>query len=624
MKKNVKYLIVLFGLLFFPVVSFAAITFTDGKWETTFNCDNWESRVPSYDYRLNCDGMVRNLDKAPLTPGERVTTLSSVSNNPSGAGGKGVRFWKGSGGDNILSGDIAVNFPTPQKELWIRWYEKYEAGFKWNNSIDVKSLYFKATDSNPYVGYQYGNYRFYWGGGGGPYPVGSSGGWDDVYGTTSDGTWHCFEVYMKMDTNGTDGVGRTWVDGELVASQTGMNWSSSHPHPGWDYFHFLSNQKNPGLERPYYVDVDDMVIYNTTPPNRDANGNPFIGPIGGSDATTDDATTDDATTDDATTADDATTDDATTDDTTTDDTTTSVAGIPTKGDVLASESFENNNWTDRGWYDGTNSTGVASGGVSGNALKWDFGVSDKSPDNFSVIRRSFNPTDEFLLEYYVKFDSGWRGSGQNYHPHFLHVVSSEDTAYQGLSRSNSGLYFETVAAQSTPYTNYPQISHQDMYRVNTSAGTPPNNLSGTTENRSANQCNTPYSAVGGDIGTCYNDGVGWYSATTWRADSVAIPANTWTKITAYIKNNTFSSGKGNFDGIMRLWVGDKLAIESTNVLFAAGAHEGATWDKIALAPWIGDGSPIAQSMWLDELSLWTVSAGSSSSVSNPTGLVKSP
>ncbi len=285
-----------------------------------------------------------------------------------------------------------------------------------------------------------------------------------------------------------------------------------------------------------------------------------------------------------------------------------VTGIPVKDTKIMSESFENNSWTSRGWYDGTNSTGVTSGGHSGNALKWTFRESDTRPAQFSVLRQSFTDTDEFLLEYYLKFDAGWRGSGKTYHPHFLHIISSEDSNYQGFARSNSNLYFEAVAKQSSPFINYPVIAHQDMYRTNSSAGNVPNNLITTTENRSANHCNTPSSLSGATGGNCYKSGDGWYSANLWNSATVNIPAATWTKITVHIKHNTFTNGVGNFDGIMKLWVEDTLAISSTNVLYAAGAYEGAKWDKVALAPYIGDGSPIVQTMWIDELSLWTVAS----------------
>lgn len=276
MKNKFKiFLLIIFFL--WPNFSLAAISFTDGKWETTFDC----AEQIQYQSAMDCDGMVWS---GNWSCNGKVTTIESSANNPLGNGG-GAKFWKCSGDVNLCTGTIAVVFPLPQKELWVRWYEKYETGFQWNNSIDIKSLYFKATDSNPYVGYQYGNYRFYWGGaGGGPtFPTGETGGWDDVYPLgIADGMWHCFEVYMKMDTDGTDGTGKIWVDGNLVANQSGFSWSGtdSKPHPGWENFEFLSNQKDPGLERAYYVDYDDMAIYNSTPPNLDANGNSFIGPIG--------------------------------------------------------------------------------------------------------------------------------------------------------------------------------------------------------------------------------------------------------------------------------------------------------------------------------------------------------
>jgi hypothetical protein len=269
--------------------AYAEITFTAGIWETTFDCDDWESRLPSYDYILSCDGMVRASDASLLT-GDKVTTLSSAANMESGGGSKGIRFWKGSGADNIYSGTVRVNFPSAQQEIWIRWYEKYESGFEWNNSLDVKSLYFTNSpdqNSHPYVGFMGSGYRFYWGGSAsGPWPgydersTSSVGGWDDIYDTEiADGTWHCFEIHMKMDTDGTDGEGRIWVDGELVDEETEMDWSDIDDNPGWTHFSFLLNHKDPGLERPYYVDFDDLSVYTVTPSNQDASGNPMIGPI---------------------------------------------------------------------------------------------------------------------------------------------------------------------------------------------------------------------------------------------------------------------------------------------------------------------------------------------------------
>lgn len=550
------------SILIFLVATptFASITFTDGKWESTFDCVDWDQ----FDV-VDCDGIERSGNWSCDGTG---SSIESAANNPDGDGGKGARFWKCSGDVNLNSGTLKVVFPSAQNEIWVRWYERYESGFSWGGSIDVKSLYFKDAVSNPYVGYQGGRYRMYWGGSDGPWPgmvEENDGGWEDVYGTTSDGSWHCFEVYMKMDTNGSNGVGRLWVDGNLVAEETTIDYGTVS---GWDYFDFLSNQKDPGLARAYYVDFDDVVIYNTTPPNTDSEDNPYIGPLGE---------------------------------------TSENAEPPSTGTTLLSESFENDSWSARSWYDGTDSTGTTSGGYSGNALEWTWTSSATKPTGFSTIRRKFTASNEFLIEYYVKYETGWRGSGQNYHPHLVQIASSEDTDYQGTGDSNSMLYFESVANTSSPYTNYYQVAHQDMQRVNQSEGTPPVDLRETTETRSANHCNTPYSASGATGGDCYADGADYYSANRWRAQAITIPANEWVLVQVYIKGNTFSGGEGNFDGILRAWVGGDLAVESEQVLFAAGVYESVmAWDKLILAPYIGDGSPIEQSMWIDELTISTV------------------
>ena len=548
----------------------AAISFTDGKWETTFDCAEQTQDVGS----LDCDGMVWWGDDWYFDSYR--TTIKSDANNPLGSG-RGIEFWKGSGSDHMITGTVRVAFSTPQKEIWVRWYEKYESGFSWNvNQEETKELYFHdgTATSDPYVGFAYGAFETYTGVNGAPtsaFPRSETSGWDDIYPTgTADGTWHCFETYMKMDTNGTDGVGRLWVDGVLVASKTDVNWSanSGKPHAGWANFDFLENQKDPGLARAYYVHVDDIVVYNSTPPGRDAQNNPMIGPIADEEPE---------------------------------------VSIPAKGSVLFTESFEDDSWSARGWWDGGASGGnavVNSGGQSGNALTWTWAEDGDVPTGWEAMRnRLASSASEFLIEYYVRLETGWQGSGLDWQPLIIHLMSTVDGDYAGLAHANSGLYFEVSGS-------YPRTGHQDNLRVNTSNGTVPNDLRAVTETRSANHCNTPYSLSGADTYDCFAIGEDYYSANWWVSDTVSIPAGTWTKITAHVKRNTFTGGVGNFDGIMRLWVGDQLAISSDTVLYAAGAYQSTAWDKIVLAPYIGDGSPALQTMRLDELAVYEVANGS--------------
>ncbi|KKS35588.1 MAG: hypothetical protein UU98_C0031G0018, partial [Parcubacteria group bacterium GW2011_GWD2_42_14] len=43
------------------------------------------------------------------------------------------------------------------------------------------------------------------------------------------------------------------------------------------------------------------------------------------------------------------------------------------------------------------------------------------------------------------------------------------------------------------------------------------------------------------------------------------------------------------------------------------------WAQFVLAPWIGDGSPIAQTMWLDQLTVSTSGSGTGTTPPPPSG-----
>jgi len=564
LNKALIYLI----LLFFPFTVFAGVTL---PWSTSFDeteCTEWtkDESDPNYRNPIDCGGVQEALGQ-PDSCGN-YEQITSSANNPNGSGGLGQRHWYGDGGSpqgsNDGSGGLYVLLDDHPDEIWVRWYMKFPTSLQWDPNSGLHydkllyiDLYPLSTDVEVIVEWAGADgFVFAKQGMGSVTNPTSSQGWATVMNNSDlegDGQWHYYEAHIKIDTDGTDGIAEMWIDDTKIIDEQSVDFGGdSFSVTGISGILLGSNQEwildgsgcNP-------VDFDDYAI--------SATGR--IGPL---------------------------------------------TTIPTKGTSLFSESFEDDSWTSRSWYDGTTSTGTEAGGYSGNALKWTWASSATQPTGFSAIRNNLSAeTDEFLIEYYVKYDTGWQGSGQAYHPHLIHVLSSDDTAYQGFAGSNSNLYFEALADTSSPYTNYPQIAHQDMMRVNDTEGTPPQDLTSVTEARSANQCNTPYAETGATSGSCYSSG-GWYSANTWKSSSVSIPANTWTKITSYIKLNTFTSGTANFDGIMRLWVDEDLAIESESVLYAAGEYEGATWDKIALAPYIGDGAPVSESMWIDELGVWAV------------------
>lgn len=279
------------------------------------------------------------------------------------------------------------------------------------------------------------------------------------------------------------------------------------------------------------------------------------------------------------------------------------------GGIILEEHFDNNSFASRGWYDETNQGTVVAGGFSGNCMQWAWSSAASKPLNGNAMRRQFDPTEEMYLTYYVKFQSTWRGSQQTYHPHTIYLLSDLESEYSGLSLNYLTLYSEFFSSIGSPYNIYAQLASQDSLNVNTSLGTPPNNITATTENRSVNYCNGY--KTGQDQGQsrdCYNDG-DWYSATTWR-DTNVITKDAWHKVTVRFKMNTVTGGVANADGIMQEWIDDVLRIDKSTIVYRTNQHATMKWDKIVLAPYMGAGSPIAQTMWVDELSISTNVTGS--------------
>ncbi|MSN27163.1 MAG: hypothetical protein GJV46_14990 [Geobacter sp.] len=291
----------------------------------------------------------------------------------------------------------------------------------------------------------------------------------------------------------------------------------------------------------------------------------------------------------------------------------------TQGTTLFKESFEDSNFSSRGWYDNTSHGTIVTGGQSGNCLQWAWAKGATSATNGASMRMKFAPTDSLYLSFYVKFQTGWRGSQQTYHPHMLYFLSNLDSDYSALANNYLDTYIEFLSDVGSPYAIRPQIAIQDNLRVNSSLGTPPNNLTATTENRSVASCNTPTSS--GATGTCYNSG-GWYSANTWLASNASVSTNDWHRVEVYFKMNTISGGKGQSDGIMQQWIDGVKVMDNSDVLYRTNQDATKKWAQFVLAPFMGDGAPIAETMWIDELSVST-SSPYVSVVSAPTVTIKS-
>lgn len=256
-------------------------------WQTTFNYGACSQRGQGGQPdcgNVATDGIYWNWGAVGLNG--KYTQNTSAANNPAGGGGNGARFWVGDG-FTVGSASVRVDLPGHMKEVWVRWYERYQAGFKWSggNPDFSKELYFTTDGAgvSAIVEPHYDGYAIVAQGTSNYYQVQALGyGWSNIMGgAASDGKFHCYEVHLKMDTNSTNGVGQLWIDGVLRASNTKVDWSggNSAARNGWYFFEMKSNQNSPANGQDMYVDIDDMAIYSTSPPNKDAQGNPMIGPL---------------------------------------------------------------------------------------------------------------------------------------------------------------------------------------------------------------------------------------------------------------------------------------------------------------------------------------------------------
>ena len=272
------------------------ITFdANGKWETSFEygaecVKHWQF----YDEIGYCQD-IENDDKwwyaypSSYNDHDPDRKLTGVYADAAHTGNYGARFWAFDG-TNKHSPTIRVYMPKPQPELWIRYYIRFQQGFNWSLQHYDKHLYLRTAGPYLIPGMSNGTFYIHSNGHAAGRNLYSSLTWNDHMGTpdnTSNGKWMCWEMYIKMDTDGTNGIERLWIDGNLVLNRNNINHSGGNAdaRQGWTWFDWHQNHNeidntNGPIGADYaYVDYDDMVIYNQTPPNVDEHGNPFIGPL---------------------------------------------------------------------------------------------------------------------------------------------------------------------------------------------------------------------------------------------------------------------------------------------------------------------------------------------------------
>jgi hypothetical protein len=278
---------------------------------------------------------------------------------------------------------------------------------------------------------------------------------------------------------------------------------------------------------------------------------------------------------------------------------------PGGGTILFQEPFEGSGFS-AGWYDNTSvlmsSTEHTSNSTA--SAQYHFLAGATTPTTGGAQRHKFAPSNSVYISYNVKYTSNWVGSGQLYHPHEIYVMSTMDGDYDGPSDAWMTLYLE----HSYQNGGKPRLMMQDNKAVNTSYGTPPIDLTNVTEDRSTGSCN-------GMIETnmsheCFQQGY-WFNDKSIIGPVVLQPSPgpgykaDWNFVEAYFQLNTISNGKGQADGVMQYWFNGQLIIDRHDIVYRTATRATLQFNKFLIAPYIGDGSPVDQSMFIDNLRVAT-------------------
>lgn len=280
--------------------------------------------------------------------------------------------------------------------------------------------------------------------------------------------------------------------------------------------------------------------------------------------------------------------------------------------ILLFEDFETGDFAAKGWYDGfpdQRTTEEYKNGTHAYAGHFAQGATTSGAG-----RHLFEPTDRVYISYWVKYSSNYVGSGVGYHPHEWNILTNKDLIYQGPADTYLTTYIEQNAGKPILALQDSKNVDPDCILLNNNAFVGCNGDFETypfTENRSVCSCN----GLQGDLDRrdCFPSSGsthGYYSSRAWAADTVyfrdvqgAYYKNDWHFIEAYFELNTIEEGVGVPNGKLRYWYDGEVLISYDSILFRTAAHPDMQFDQLFYGPYIGVGSPVDQTWWVDDLTI---------------------
>jgi hypothetical protein len=267
--------------------------------------------------------------------------------------------------------------------------------------------------------------------------------------------------------------------------------------------------------------------------------------------------------------------------------------------TLINEGFNDSSLSARGWYDGALGITTSEKYSGSAAMECRFAQGGTGCSNGTAMRRLFTATESVYVSFYIKHSSNWVGSGRAYHPHMFLLMTNVDTSYIGPAYTHLTGYIEHP-------NGVPNLGIQDGRNIDESRVG--QDLTNVTEQRSVAGCNGDSDGFGN--GECYSAGAGvhWNGKKWTPAGQVyfnSTPGSArykgdWHLVEAYFRLNSIVNGKGAKDGFLQYWYDGSLIIDRQNVVLRTAANSTMRFNQVQIAPYIGDGSPAAQTFWVDD------------------------
>jgi hypothetical protein len=247
---------------------------------------------------------------------------------------------------------------------------------------------------------------------------------------------------------------------------------------------------------------------------------------------------------------------------------------PTTRTSLFIEHFDDAGLLKRGWYDGNHfriTTDATAAAAGAGCMEYEWRQGDSQPRGSSVARRSFEPTSSIYVAYDLRLSKRWGWTRKGYHPHLIHVLTTESDRFAGPAATHLTLYIELMDGKL-------RLAAQDI----------------------ANK-DTPHGLTQGPLR-------GGYNGTFFDSDHALFTDDRWHHIEAEFTLNTLDveHDRANHDGVVRGWFDGDLVVDRHDVVLRSCDFPRMQFNQLLIAPYFGPGLlPHAQTLWIDELTVAT-------------------